>query len=339
MKKLMTLAGIALSGVLLWLAIKDTDFAEITASFRNASVVFAVPLLLGLVGFYYVKAKRWSDLLSPTSRIRARDLIPSMMSGAAGNNLLPAHMGELVRTYLLGREFRLSRAGVLATLVAERVFDVVGVLLLLSVTLALSGESVTPRPVVLFLLTIAVAGSTFIYLMSRHADWFLKFVNARSRRFPDAVRRKTGVLAAHIIAGFGALRERGLFFRIFVSSIAQWVLMSCCIYFALRAFGFDVPFHAAIVVLTIIVAGLTLPTSPGFVGTMQYCFVIGLAPFGVDSSHALAVSIFYHTLLWFSVTGTGLYFLHRYHLTFADIRKLEEQEASNVRSSAPGECT
>ena len=54
--------------------------------------------------------------------------------------------------------------------------------------------------------------------------------------------------------------------------------MSGCIYFALQAFGIDVPYHAAIIVLVIIVAGLTLPTSPGFVGTIQYCFVLGLGP-------------------------------------------------------------
>lgn len=326
MKKLMTTAGIVLSGVLLWLAVKDTDFREIAASFRNANALFAAPLLLGLAGFYYVKAVRWSDLLSPASGIHAHELIPSMMSGAAGNNLLPAHMGELVRAHLLGREFRLSRAGLLATLLAERVFDVIGVLVLLSVTLVAADTPASLRPAILFLLAVAVAGSLFMYLMARHADWFLKFVDTHSSRLPQAIGKRARPLAAHVTAGFGALRDRGLFFRILLGSILQWALMGSCIYFALQAIAIDVPYHAAIIVLVIIVAGLTLPTSPGFVGTIQYCFVLGLAPFGVDSSQALAVSIFYHTLLWFSVTGTGLYFLHRYHLTFADIRRLEQQD-------------
>jgi hypothetical protein len=46
----------------------------------------------------------------------------------------------------------------------------------------------------------------------------------------------------------------------------------------------------------------------------------------VDASRALAASFFYHTLLWFSVTGTGLYFLHKYRLSFAGIRHLGRQE-------------
>lgn len=327
MKKLMTAAGITLSGVLLWLAVKDTDFVEVSASFRDADVILAAPLLLGAAGFYFLKAARWSDILSPTAKIGTRGLIPAMMSGAAGNNLLPAHMGELVRTYLLGREYRLARVSVLATLVAERVFDIVGVLLLLSGTLFFADVSAGLRPAVLFLLIVSVAGSIFMYMVVRHADAFRRIVHAYSGRWPPAIRRTAGVMALHITSGFGALREGRLFVRILVNSVAQWLLMSVCIYFALQALAIDVPFHAAIIVLAIIVAGLTLPTSPGFLGTIQYCFVLGLSQFGVDSSQALAASFFYHTLLWFAVTGTGLYFMHGYRLTFSRIRDLERREA------------
>ena len=337
MKKLMTAAGIALSILLLWLALKDTDFGEVSASFREANGLLAAPLLLGLASFYVLKAARWSDILAPTSKIRARDLVPSMMAGAAGNNLLPAHMGELVRTYLLGRGYGLSKVAILATLVAERIFDIVGVLLLLSGTLLFADVSSGLGPAVVFLLIVAVAGSIFMYLMVRHVDALQKDPQGGSRRFVSAIRRKVGALALHITSGFGAMREGRLLFRILVKSIVLWMLMSACVYCALQAFAIDVPYHAAIIVLAIIVAGLTLPTSPGFVGTIQYCFVLGLTPFGIEPSRALAASIFYHALLWLSVTGTGLYFLHRQRLTFADIRNFERQETLQPEPGAPAE--
>jgi hypothetical protein len=337
MKRLMTVAGIVLSGLLLWLAMKDADLGQISASFRGANAVFAAPLLLGLAGFYGLKAARWRDLLAPTAKLRVRELVPSMMAGAAGNNLLPAHLGELVRTYLLGRELRLPKAGILATLVAERVFDIIGVLLLLSGTLFFADVSASLRPAVLFLLIVAVAGALFMYLVVRHADRLVKAIEARSARFPPAIRKRAGALAVHITSGFGALGEGRLFGKVLLSSVAQWALMSACVHFALQGFAIEVPFHAAIVVLAVIVAGLTLPTSPGFVGTIQYCFVLGLAPFGVDASRALAASIFYHTLLWVSVTGTGLYFLHQYHVSFADIRRLGRQDAVDGRQGGSDE--
>ncbi|MDX1737120.1 MAG: cation transporter, partial [Alphaproteobacteria bacterium] len=47
-------------------------------------------------------------------------------------------------------------------------------------------------------------------------------------------------------------------------------------------------------ILGLIVAGLTLPSSPGFFGTVEYCFVIGLAVVGVEANVAISVAIFYH---------------------------------------------
>lgn len=334
MKKLTTIAGIALGGVLLWLAVKDANFGEISASFRSARAVLALPLLFGAAGFYFLKAARWSDLLSPIARIRPVRLVPSMMAGAAGNNLLPAHAGELVRIYLLGREHRLPKAGLLATLVAERIFDIIGVLLLLSCALVFVEVSADLRPLVLVLLALAIGGSLLILLTVRHPGWLPKIAAAHAGRLPRFVGEKAGMLAVHITSGFGALREGRLFRRILVNSILQWTLMSVCIYAALRALAIDASYPAAVVVLGFVVAGLTLPTSPGFIGTIQYCFVLGLAPFGVEPARALAASIFYHTLLWVSVTATGLYFMRRYSVTMGEIRELERRDAQAARRGA-----
>lgn len=327
MKKLTTIAGIAISGILLWLAAKDADFPAIVSAFRSANLAYGAPILVALAAFYYLKAARWSDILSPASSLSGHKLVPAMMSGAAGNNLLPAHMGEFVRVYLVSREFRLSKANVLATLMVERIFDIVAVLLLLSVALIFADVSPTLLPAILFLLAAALTGSIIMYLMTFHAEWFERIAEVLSRPLPVPIRNKLAGFATHLALGFSALRTRGLFGRIFVNSIFQWIMMSCCIYLALQPFS-DVPFYAAIVVLAITVAGLTLPTSPGFVGTIQFCFVFGLTPFGVDPSKALAASIFYHTLLWTSVTATGLYFLHKYRASFAQLKERERQAAA-----------
>lgn len=335
MNKLMTAAGIALGGVLLWLAVRDTDLGGITTSFRSANAMLGIPLLLGAAGFYFLKAARWRDILSPALQVRTRDLIPSMMAGAAGNNLLPAHMGEFIRIYILGRERSVSKAVLLATLVAERLFDIIAVLLLFSGALLFVDVAASLRPAVSFLLIVAVAGSALAYLMARHPDRLVGVVESLSRGLPTAFAMRAITLANRVVLGFRALRDRRLFLRILVNSVLQWALMGACIYMALQAFAIDVPFQAAIVVLACVVAGLTLPTSPGFVGTIQYCFVLGLAPFDVDSTRALAASLFYHTLLWLSVTTTGLVFLRGCGVTLTAIRQLQ-REAPGGRVSPPG---
>ena len=47
------------------------------------------------------------------------------MIGFMGNNVLPAHLGELIRVFVLGRTFALSKAAVLSSVVLERILDMV----------------------------------------------------------------------------------------------------------------------------------------------------------------------------------------------------------------------
>ena len=110
MKKLTIILGLIFSAVFLWLAIKDTDLEHVGNAFADANLLAGIPLLAALVSFYWLKAMRWSDLLSPTKEIRPQALVPSMMTGAAGNNLLPAHLGELIRMYLLAHEHNVAKS-------------------------------------------------------------------------------------------------------------------------------------------------------------------------------------------------------------------------------------
>ena len=84
MKKATLILGLVFSAVFLWLAVKDTDFHQVRLAFSNANLLTGIPLLAALVSFYWLKAIRWSDLLSSTIKVRAHALIPSLMTGAAG---------------------------------------------------------------------------------------------------------------------------------------------------------------------------------------------------------------------------------------------------------------
>jgi uncharacterized membrane protein YbhN (UPF0104 family) len=74
-------------------------------------------------------------------------------------------------------------------------------------------------------------------------------------------------------------------------------MMSACVYLALLAVGVAAPASAAIVVLAVTVAGLTLPTGPGFVGTIQACFLVALTPYNVGAERAVSASFFYNLLI------------------------------------------
>jgi uncharacterized membrane protein YbhN (UPF0104 family) len=125
----------------------------------------------------------------------------------------------------------------------------------------------------------------------------------------------------HGALGTRALKQPHLLLGIATTSVAQAVLRATAMYLALLAVGIGAPPSAALVLLALSTAAITLPSAPGFFGTMQLCFVLALKPYGIDSSDAFAASLFYQALEYFVVTGSGLYFLKGLDQGLANIRK------------------
>ena len=104
--------GLIASASFLWLSFRDADFAEIRITLASADPYWVVPFLLLLFGFYWLKSRRWRDLLSPTRSMHSADLFPAVMIGYAGTAVLPMQMGELVRAFIVSRkQYYVVRAG------------------------------------------------------------------------------------------------------------------------------------------------------------------------------------------------------------------------------------
>ena len=311
--------GVVVGLALLYLSVRNVDFGSVRSSFTQADFRFAVAILVFLAGFFWLKAMRWRDILSPVGDFSSATLFPSMISGAAGNNLLPAHLGEIVRVYMLGDELQISRAAVLATLIVERIFDLIAVLVLTTIALLMIDVDAQFHTAALFLAFAAGIGLIVTYLTARYPETAVRLVERSLRFLPQRLVQRLSLLLTNISTGLLALRDPRLFLLVLGNSIVQWFAMAVCVYFSVLAFGLEVPYFAAVLVLALLVAGVSLPTTPGFFGTIQFCFVLGLKPFGVDANTAFATSIFYHTITFVSVTLTGVYFMHRYRLKLRSV--------------------
>ena len=62
------------------------------------------------------------DVLPTTASLYRAELM-----GYFGNNVLPLRLGELMRAYLIGREWNLSKSYVFGTIVLERILDTISV--------------------------------------------------------------------------------------------------------------------------------------------------------------------------------------------------------------------
>lgn len=319
-------SGIALGVLFFWLAVREVELDSLWTALKSADATLAIFFLPALALYYWLKAVRWRDLLSTTCSASSSDVLPSMMMGIAGNNLLPAHAGELVRVYLASSDLGAPKAALLGTLVAERLMDILAILVLLGGVFAFADVTRELQLAAAFLL-VSVSGMTavifgLIVYNDASQKFFAWIASLLPEQHQDKVRRQFELL----VAGMAVLRDGKMYGRVLASSILQWCLMALCIFLSLQAFGIEAPFYIPFYVLGLLVAGLLLPTSPGFVGTVQICFVIGLKTLSVSPGEAFGASVFYHLILWTTAILSGVFFSWRYGLNWSSVKSLFREE-------------
>lgn len=312
--------GIAVGVACLVFAMREVNLADLKAALARANLWLALPFLVVLFGFYWIKTVRWAQLLSPVVVSPASALFPAVMIGYAGNSLLPMSLGDVARAALAARQLQVSPFAVLVSIGIERTFDLAGILLVLIAALVMFDD--LPHVVVTtgFWLAAAIgavvlAAAFYVFFTStvlRLAAWFTRWLPERTA---------AGILGEleKGAAGAGIVRRPGLAAGALAISLLQWIFMWVCVWLSLVALHVDVPFGAALVVLVLTVVGMTLPSSPGYFGNIQLAYVLALTPFGVDAGSAIAASLFFHALAYPSVVIVGLIFLRtqgaRFELT------------------------
>lgn len=322
---------------LVWAAsglIRDEDaVARVQEAFAKADYRSLLPFWGGLVGFYLIKAWRWRLLLRPVGDYHTvRDLVPPTMIGFAFNNLLPAHLGDFVRVYLFARRVRASATAVLSTVVLERVFDVVAILLLLGTGLLFVElpEANVRRAAVVF----AAAAGAFVVVAFAYVIWTQPFVAiveavlARLPLVPAGLRRKVAAMLEAGAAGLASLKQPQLLAGILASSLAQWVLNGSMVYLSLWSFNIQVSngLLVSCIVLGVTALGVAVPSSPGYFGVIQLCFMTVLKLFTDDEASVFAASIYFHLAQYIPVTLVGLYYFNTTGLTFAEVENAAETE-------------
>lgn len=314
--------GLLVSAVFLWLALRDVDGKRMLAALVSAKFVWAVPLLLCLAGFCMAKAWRWALLLGlPMSR-GIPGLARAILVGYAGTSLLPLQLGELVRAWAATRALNIPAAPVLVSIALERVLDLLAVLLVLSSVLVVGG----PLPTGLLRAGWAFAGAAavllaFLVLYVTRTAQLLSLVARCTQFLPPALHAKLQEQLHKGAEGAAALRRPALWTWLAVSSLAQWGFMAACIWTSGAALELHLPFAAAASVLGLTIIGMSLPSGPGYVGSIQLAFTLGLAPFGIGADEAIATSVFYHVLVCGSLIAAGVAALYRLGGSF---RTLEE---------------
>jgi len=297
--------GLAISIFSIWFVLRDVDLGQAWAIIRTASPAWLVLGLLCLSADVLLRAVRWQRLILPIQRVRFLPILGYLLVGYLANNVLPARLGELVRSHYLGDRERISRASTLGTVVVERIVDIAVLVAIAALAiLVLNVRGVVASAI---LVGLAVTGLLIVGLA----------VGIAANRVPGARRLITLIERWPSVADAARKLRDGLAVAGRPRTLAEALGLSIAAWgatvIAFAAIGQAIGLHLLIGEASLLAAGVALataiPSGPGYLGTYELAAVKIAEALGRSSEQAFALALLAHAtvLVLTSVTGAGAF--------------------------------
>ncbi len=328
LKKWQLWLGLVISAVCLYLVLRRMHLGQVWLALRTAKYWWIIPGVAVYFFAVWARTWRWHYLLRPILPIPLTRLFPIVCIGYMGNNVYPARAGEVIRAYVLKRNETVSISASLATIVVERIFDGVVMLLFVFFSLPLVPIQSWLRQVVVFssLLFFGALAVFFIIAASpQHSqavyNWLIEHL------LPARFREQARGLLGRFMEGLHCLRSGRDVLMIFVTSLVIWLAETVKYWFVMHGFDFSVPFYVLMLMNGVVNLATTIPSSPGYVGTFDAPGIAVLAAYGVNYEVATAYTLVLHAALWFPITALGAYYMWRESVSWAEFGMATEVKA------------
>ncbi|MCQ3930221.1 MAG: hypothetical protein DPW16_07155 [Chloroflexi bacterium] len=298
--------AIGLAVLLLFLALRGADWDKMLETLRRGEPLSLVVAGLMLVGTYFLRSLRWRVLLTAEKPIAVLTVFWAMVIGYLGNSFLPARLGELMRSTMIGRKTGVSTSFALATALTERILDALSLVLFSLIAIPFLDADIPDwlNTAAAVMAVLGVVGLTGFAVAHR----FEKVIYTLIKRLPIPQRFQERLthLVGEFLLGTRAFHhpQRALLFAIMTPII--WsvdMLMSIIV-----AGAFDLTLYPAEAILLLAALGLAsaAPSTPGYVGIFQFVAVTVLVPFGFSRDEALVYIISFQAITYVIVLTWGL---------------------------------
>lgn len=346
------LAGLVVTVVLLWWALRDVSFARVLDHVMAADPGWLAAMVVTATLVFLPRTWRWRVLLAPVAATTSfRSRFGAVCIGFMTNNLLPARLGEFARAFSLSRVEPVGMSAAFGSLVVERIFDGVVLAAFLGIAVAApgsplaGGDNESIRRIAVASSTIFLGAGVFLWVMARFPRKVLTAFEHTAGRIltPDLTDRGVEILAA-FIDGLGALHKIPVFLRTLAWTFVVWLVAAVSVWCGFLAFGIESPgFMGAIFLQSIIGFAVAIPSSPGFFGPFEAACRFGLTFYGVEASRIVGFAVGYHVLTFIPITLLGLWYARRLGIRWAELERSEQivgaavdaEEEPGRRTGAP----
>ncbi len=289
----------------IFLATRNIDWKELGHILSGAK---AMPIVWGaLISLFsfYVRGYRWKVLLKPFQEVKTTVLIRWQIGGLLVNNLLPLRLGEVARAYWAGHKSSISKTSVFATIVVERVLDVVSIALAAVLFLSLlglnRGETEGRLKIAMIALGLIAALAVVAVLYWKNAD-----KEKLKTKLAGILPHKILDLLHKFASGLVIFKDKRGLAEIIILSPFIWAVDILVLSVISRSLELNLTFLQAGLTVVGLILGVMVPAAPGAAGTYEAGGVAALTLMGFDKTRALSFVLLLHAFQYVFILLLGI---------------------------------
>lgn len=295
-------AFFALGAFIFWLIYKDQDIDRITSVLRNDVnyIWVVISLVVGLLS-HISRTLRWGLMIEPIGhKPRFINTFLAVMVGYLMNLAIP-RMGEISRCGVLARYEKISFTKLIGTVVAERLVDMISLLILLGIVIfAQFGKMlhfIQENPEIHEKLTSVISSP---YLIVGFVLLLIIAIVFRNTFKGTSIFKKIIEILKNFKEGFisiHSIKRKGWFY---FHSIFIWAMYYLMFYVIFFSFDFTSDLNPIAGLTTFVMAsfGMVAPVQGG-IGAWHFMAKEGLALYGVANENGIIFAFVAHS----SMTG------------------------------------
>jgi uncharacterized protein (TIRG00374 family) len=328
----MVWVGFGISILFLGIFFRGTDWGALREAFQHADYTYIFPAILLALGSYPLRAYRWYYLLPRTEGSTFRNRLNACLIGFMANNIFPLRAGEFIRVGVFSLKSKIPVGTVLASLVLERLLDLIVVLLALGVVLfelpgQLGAESahhlalakttgmifgVLVLAILTFLVLLRLFPAQMTALTERCVDLLPAFLASKIRPQVEAV-----------FTGLSAISGPVAMLWLIFLSIIHWAVPIYAIWVLAHSFDLHLNYLGALLIFVFTSLSVAVPQAPGFVGVFQVAVQASLALLGSPTNAARGFALVQWAVSIAPVTVVGFAVMSMEGFSLSEVRRLE----------------
>ncbi len=326
---------VLLAAAIIWWFGRRLDWHQVkVAVARSDWRLIALGCIVILLGYLW-RAIRWQTLLSPLTKTSLREVWIATCVGFAAV-LTIGRTGEIVRPVVLPmRDPRVKPAASIVTIMIERLYDTMTVVILFGINLfwlrpVNGGDFGAARFIGLALVLFGAVAIILLIIFKLRSAQVITWID---RKINDGVGLRHRVKHAllntleQLATALSVLSDIRLLATTIGWSLALWLSVAVANLLVCWAFGLQFGFSHILFVVGWSMIGSAVPTPGGAAGAFHAATAGALILLGVARDQAAAISIVLHLVDFSPAALFGLFYFLRGDVKFSRLRKKVSAEA------------